>query len=283
MALDDFTRRQWYAIGRTEDFPEGVGRTTRLLGCDIVAERRRGDLGAWQKADGASLPIQVRYGHVWTTLSDRPVALYDIEEFEDPRRRLVTVGRVPVRCSGLRAMENFLDLAHLSFVHTDILGIRERAKVERYEVEVVDNELWATQCRFFQPKAAATADGGQLSEYRFRVPHPFSSILYKTCPIVKDGWDLIGLLVQPSAEDHCNVHSFVLVFDDESSDTQLLHFQQCIFFQDRVILENQVPALLPLERRRERSVPADATSVAYRRWLANNGVTYGAIPIGDGA
>ena len=68
------------------------------------------------------------------------------------------------------------------------------------------------------------------------------------------------------------------MFDEDNSDTDLLQFQQAVYLQDRLILENQVPSLLPLDPRHERPTRADASSIAYRRWLTQNGVTYGAIP-----
>ncbi|TIT60733.1 MAG: aromatic ring-hydroxylating dioxygenase subunit alpha, partial [Mesorhizobium sp.] len=56
----------------------------------------------------------------------------------------------------------------------------------------------------------------------------------------------------------------------------LIHFQQTIFVQDRSILENQIPGLLPLDPGMEIPTRADLTSVAYRRWLKRHGYTYGA-------
>ena len=89
---------------------------------------------------------------------------------------------------------------------------------------------------------------------------------------------MIGLFVQPLEEDICDVHSFVLVFDEENSDEAILHFQQMIFMQDRSILENQIPARLPLDPRGEHAIPADRTSMVYRRWLRDKGLRFGAIP-----
>lgn len=66
------------------------------------------------------------------------------------------------------------------------------------------------------------------------------------------------------------------LIDDVSTTTELIHFQQMIFLQDRIILENQRPVLLPLEPRKEVPTRADASSIAYRRWLKEKGVTYGA-------
>ena len=54
-----------------------------------------------------------------------------------------------------------------------------------------------------------------------------------------------------------------------------MRFQQLIFLQDRIILENQRPVLLPLEPRAEIPTRADGSSVAYRRWLKEKGVVYG--------
>ena len=52
----------------------------------------------------------------------------------------------------------------------------------------------------------------------------------------------------------------------------LVAFQQLIFLQDRIILENQRPRLLPLDPRAEIPTRADISSVAYRRWLKEKGL-----------
>jgi phenylpropionate dioxygenase-like ring-hydroxylating dioxygenase large terminal subunit len=283
MSLDGFTRSHWYAIGRCEDVPKGGRRETRLLGKDIVATRPA-DAAVVRLREGGALPVQERYGHVWTTLAEAPRPLFDMPEFGEPGRRLVTAGAITVRCSGLRAIENFLDMAHFPFVHTDVLGTESHAGVAPYQVELrqKSDEIWATSCRMFQPRAAAAATDGQMTEYMYRVAQPFSAILYKTCPIRPAGvWDLIGLFVQPREPDLCDIHSFVLVFDNENTDVALLHFQQMIFIQDRRILENQVPALLPLDARAEAASRADLSSMVYRRWLMANGLRYGAADAAD--
>jgi phenylpropionate dioxygenase-like ring-hydroxylating dioxygenase large terminal subunit len=279
MSADAFTRSHWYAIGRCEDVRAGGCRETRLLGADIVATRPS-RMPIVRLRDGGPLLVQERYGHIWTTLAETPRPLFDMPEFDEPGRRLVTAGCITVRCSGLRVVENFLDLAHFPFVHVGILGTESHAEVPAYKVDVHEdvNEIWATGCRMYQPRAAAAAADGQVTEYKYRVAQPFSAILYKTCPIRPAGvWDLIGLFIQPREPDLCDVHSFVLVFDDENTDVALLHFQQMIFVQDRRILENQVPALLPLDTRAEVAGRADLSSVVYRRWLKANGLGYGAV------
>jgi phenylpropionate dioxygenase-like ring-hydroxylating dioxygenase large terminal subunit len=68
----------------------------------------------------------------------------------------------------------------------------------------------------------------------------------------------------------------MFLIDAESTTADLVHFQQLIFLQDRIILENQRPVLLPLEPAKEIPTRADASSIAYRRWLKEKGVRYGA-------
>ncbi|MNL64491.1 putative methylxanthine N7-demethylase NdmC [compost metagenome] len=65
--------------------------------------------------------------------------------------------------------------------------------------------------------------------------------------------------------------------DAINSDEQLRRFQQTIFGQDLMILINQVPKRLPLAASRENPVRADVLATAYRRWLRESDLHYGAI------
>ena len=188
-----------------------------------------------------------------------------------------------MRASGLRLVENFLDLAHFPYVHTEILGTESHPEVAKYEVEQkrdVD-ELWATKCEFFQPKAAASSEGGQISQYMYRVVSPFNVMLYKTPPTAPNRWDVIALFVQPVDPAVSIAHPFMLVIDETSTEAQLIAFQQMIFLQDKIVLENQRPSLLPLQPGKETPTRADLSSVLYRRWLKEKGLTYGTEPRTD--
>ncbi|NML77070.1 aromatic ring-hydroxylating dioxygenase subunit alpha [Rhizobium sp. S-51] len=268
---------EWYPVAMFSQL------ATADYGTVLMGEPVKVALGADGKttvmdSTGRVLPVRVRYGHVWTSLGTPGHELFDIPEAEQPGRRLVDVGVVRVRCSPLRAVENFLDIAHFPFVHTDILGSEPHTEVHNYKVEIREDvdEVWATQVEFYQPQAAKSAAGGITTEYMYRVPAPTCSILYKTCPPRPGEWDVITLFVQPIGEDLCDVWPWMALFDDTSSMTDLIHFQQTIFLQDRSILENQIPALLPLDPGMEIPTRADLTSVAYRRWLKRHNYTYGA-------
>jgi phenylpropionate dioxygenase-like ring-hydroxylating dioxygenase large terminal subunit len=260
---------QWYTLGALQDFPDGLSRR-RLLGTDIDV-KRTGD-----SFDVPGAGVRTDYGHLWVT-PGTPERFFDMPEYREPDRRAVQCGAVRVRASGLRLIENFLDLAHFPYVHTDILGIEEKPEVAKYDVEQrrdVD-ELWATKCEFFQPKAAASSDGGQISQYMYRVVTPFNVMLYKTPPSAPTRWDVIALFVQPVEEDISIAHPYMLVIDETSTDAELIGFQQMIFLQDKIVLENQRPRLLPMQPGRETPTRADLSSVLYRRWLKEKRLTYG--------
>ncbi|OWV97963.1 aromatic ring-hydroxylating dioxygenase subunit alpha [Rhizobium sp. R693] len=270
-------RNEWYPVGLFSRLNERAYETA-LMGEPIEVSVNADGKATVTSRSGRDLPVRVRYGHVWSSLGTPDKELFAIPEADQPGRRFVDVGVVRVRCSPLRAVENFLDIAHFPFVHTDILGAEPHTEVQNYKVEIrdVEDEVWATQVKFYQPQAAKSASGGITTEYMYRVPAPTCSVLYKTCPPRPAEWDVITLFVQPLAEDLCDVWPWMALFDDVTPMTDLIHFQQTIFLQDRSILENQIPRLLPLDPGMEIPTRADLTSVAYRRWLKRHDYTYGA-------
>ena len=267
----------WYAVADQQSLAQGP-RQTRLLDTDI---RVGGSFSAPSVTDahGGALPTQVKFDHLWTTLGDQPRPLFDIPEGDEPGRRLVPCGMVRVKCSPLRAVENFLDIAHFPFVHTDVLGAEPHTEVEPYKVEIREqnDEVWATRVKFFQPLAAKSAEEGITTDYEYRVPAPTTAILYKTCPPKPEAQDVITLFVQPRSETECDVWPWMALYDDDTAFADLIQFQQMIFLQDRSILENQRPVKLPLDPKMEIPTRADLTSVAYRRWLKKRGAFYGAL------
>jgi phenylpropionate dioxygenase-like ring-hydroxylating dioxygenase large terminal subunit len=168
-------------------------------------------------------------------------------------------------------------MAHFPFVHTDILGAEPHTEVPYYASEIrrdVD-EVWATNCTFFQPRMTASESSGDFVKLTYRVPSPFVVMLYRVCPSAPDRLDAIALFIQPIEEDLCRAQPIMYLVDATSTDTALLDFEQVIFLQDRIIVENQRPLLLPLEPRLETPTRADNSSVAYRRWLKEKGLRFG--------
>jgi len=275
--LDSFTRSQWIVIEDDAGIVRRAPFETLLFSIPIRVANGPDGPRIHRLDTGEALPVLRRYGYVWSALAPAPRPLFEVREFDEAGRRFTPCGPVGVKTSALRVIENFLDLAHFPFVHPGILGTESETEVIPYRVEIrrdVD-EVWAVDCGFFQPKAMAASSAGAQVEYRYRVAQPCSAVLYKTSPGRAGAFDLIGILVRPLHETACEVHAWMLMWDEESSDESLLQFQQEIFLQDRIILENQIPHLLPLSAGMEIPTRADATSIAYRRWLKNHGVIWG--------
>ena len=268
VALDD-----WYAVASADDIPEA----TVLLGQKILLWRD-GETIRLREADGPELPVKIRYGCVFTTLGAPSKDIVEIAEAGEPDRRFVPCGWVTLRASGLRIVENFLDMAHFPFVHTDILGAEPHTQVPDYRSEIrrdVD-EVWATNCTFFQSRIAATESAGDFVRLTFRVPSPFVVILYRVCPSAPARLDAIALFIQPMTPTLCRAQPVMYLVDNQTLHQELLRFEQVIFAQDLLIVQNQRPLLMPLDAGAEIPTRADSSSVAYRRWLKEKGVTFGA-------
>ena len=283
----------WHPVAILADLQAGETMRTRLLDRDIaVGLDSAGAPLAWLitgEAQGGGpapepRPTIAAYEFAWTSLGVPPAEIFAIPECDEPDRRNLATFSVGVHVSAPRAVENFLDLGHFPYVHAGILGQVPRTEVADYRVDVDPgtNELWALDCEFFQPQAAAASTDGQVSQYTYRVPHPYCVMLYKSCPTDESRFDVIALFCQALSADRVLFHTFMSVIDEVSSDAGIRAFQTLVSAQDKPILENQTPRLLPLEVGDETSVRSDRASVAYRRWLGDLGVDYGVIPAGTG-
>jgi phenylpropionate dioxygenase-like ring-hydroxylating dioxygenase large terminal subunit len=255
---------------------------TRLLGVDLTIEQRDTSGAEIVRADtGAQVCSAERYGFVWACLGTPERDIVDIPESKEADRHLVSGGSIAVKVSGLRTVENFLDMGHFPFVHTGYLGEEPHTEVAPYTVEITDkDEVLATDCKFYQPLASPTATEGFVVDYVYKVVRPYTVALYKSNPVRKERLDVITLFVQPVDEDNCVAHSYLCYLKDGTDAASIRSYMQLIFAQDKPILENQVPRRLPLDPRAETPIRADAVSVSYRRWLRDRAVTYGAIPAG---
>jgi phenylpropionate dioxygenase-like ring-hydroxylating dioxygenase large terminal subunit len=82
-----------------------------------------------------------RYGYVWVCL-DEPIAeIPNIPEAADPNYRQIHEFYEPWNCAGLRVMENELDMAHPTFVHTATFGSEEHLTPDVMEFTETEWEL----------------------------------------------------------------------------------------------------------------------------------------------
>jgi phenylpropionate dioxygenase-like ring-hydroxylating dioxygenase large terminal subunit len=221
-----------------------------------------------EKAQVKVYRAQEHYGVIWVSLGHPQHDLPHYPEWEDPTFRSVVSGPHPYRAHAPRAIENFLDMAHLPFVHEGYLGEPEHAEVNDYEVEVGPEGIIAEDIRMWQPDPDGTGIGATVS-YTFRVFRPL--IAY----FGKEKYAAI-LAVTPVDDTYSIGWMFPCVQDrDDMPEADILAFQKLIINQDVPVVESQRPELLPLDLQAELHLRSDRTAIAYRKWLKELGVTFG--------
>ena len=287
---DPVIRDLWHPISHLSEVTGAGMKQTRLLGEPIVyGIDDRGHLAAFRLTDGLGhevpgakqepLPVREHLGYIWTSLGSPAEEIFAIPEAEESDRTNMNGFSVGISCSAPRAIENFLDVAHFPYVHSGILGVEPHTEVADYDVTFEDGEIWTRNVDYYQPRASTSAGSGVAVRYWYRVPHPHAAVLYKTSSVLSGRMEMVlALLIHPVTETFIRVHLFNSLLDNESTNTEILRFNQEIMGQDKPIVENQHPKLLPLDPRVETPIRADKLAVAYRRRLSELGVTYGVIP-----
>ena len=222
--------------------------------------------------------VQERYGLIWVCVGE---PAREVPEFHgaDADYHLVITGPYDVATSGPRAVENFLDMAHFPFVHKDILGEEPYTEVKDYNVEVSADVVTVTNYRAYQPRANAASSESVDVEYTSRVLRPLTVMLTKEPGAEGEKpADIILMSIQPKTQESIRVW-FVLGmnYGEDMPTSYFSEFQDRIFFQDKDILESQRPICLPLDPGAEFHQRADRTSLSYRRWLKDMGLTYGVV------
>ena len=271
--IDPVLWNDWHVVAEIAALRRDRSFHTTLLDVPLTVNG-----AAATREDEAPLHSQSRYGFVWVCLGDPARDIVDIPEFAEEARTITTGGSIGVRVSAPRMIENFLDLGHLGYVHNGYLGAEPHTAVQPYDVKPrPGGGIVARGCKIYQPMASAAAQDGYVVDYGWDVARPLTTCLYKANPVHRDRFDVIYLFAQPVGEERAVAHVLILFVADGTTEKELRWFQQRIFLQDKPILENQVPKRLPIGPRMEMPVPADKSSVAYRRWLSEIGLTYGVI------
>ncbi len=289
---DQVILNQWYPLAAIVELRPDISYQTVLLEVEIgFGVTLEGEPIAWRldcvfitagnplpsKSFANSLLVKPAYGYLWASLSSEPKELFSIPEPKEPDRRTINVATLGIATSGPRAVENFLDMGHFPFVHRGVLGAEPHTEVVDYNVEIKNGEIIATGCKFYQPRASAVSSEGVIADYIYRVPHPYCVLLYKSGGFDKMRLDVVGLFIQPITQERIKASMFFSYVDNISSDTALRRFGVGILSQDKPILENQLPKRLPLSTTAETPIRADKSSITYRRWLSDLGITYGVI------
>lgn len=213
-------------------------------------------------------------GLVWVCLEDVPrFGIPPFQEHGDPAYRVVQIPPVDWNAGAARRIENFVDLAHIPWIHDGQLGSRDRPEAPMHDlVREADNiHMWG----HFSEIQSIKTDSSQLDEsdptltsnHNWRVYMPLTVWWQQSLP----GDQFFGLLVAASPVSQNVTRTFMLNFRNfalEDPDAPFCRFQMEIAEQDRQIVESQRPEELPVDLTAELHVrTADRMSLEYRRWL----------------
>ena len=218
----------------------------------------------------AQYRCEIHYGIVWVALEEPRLPVPPFPEFDDPAFKVHLGFRQFWQTSAARFVENALDFSHFAFVHPGLLGDRQRAAVEPYDI-VMRPDGFSYELDWHAEQEAHLASEGATIHYKYYSDFPFTSRL----DIHGDkGQTTLFTPTQPIAEAECSMwlvfarnHSF------ELADDSYTEFSKTIWAQDRAVVEQQRPERLPVDLREELHLKhADAPGIALRRMLADIGV-----------
>ena len=248
--------------------------------CKLVPAMPHFQPGHSQQA--CSVAVQECMGLCWVCLNPENAKFVQAVEFKaelEQGLRKISVGPYEVATSAPRIIENFLDMAHFSFVHEDWLGDAAHTEIPDYMVEATANGFKILNAQVWQPQSSVYAKQGAMVSYTYQVTHPFSAVLTKVPDAdsgVKPGYEeSIAIFIQPVSHEYSKVWFRMAVADFDRPESDISRFQEAIFLQDKPILESQRPKRLPLYAGAESHMATDKASVAYRRYLQQCGITFG--------
>lgn len=211
-----------------------------------------------------------QYGIVWACLKDNPIwPLPQWRGIANPAYEKVYIPSDTWRASAARHVENFNDLAHFPWVHTQSFGSDASFSIMDYQVEDTDYGL-----RFefpYEEGGNRFPDGVEAENrkvtYTYEFTFPFSTLLIVD-PLGSDFVHYFADTACPISAHETRI--FQLLTDSTGSpDPEFwINDSLAINADDKSLVESQPPQL-PLGPGAElHHIPADRWSIRYRRLLA---------------
>lgn len=216
--------------------------------------------------------VEERYGLAWVALAEPRGPIPSWDAWDDPNVRHVACAPYTWRASPERMVENFMDLAHLGWLHDGLLGTRDDLVVPDHRVERAGTTLVA-EVTMDVPQVAEmgiTAFDGTRGKQTnsYVVTAPYTIVLRSTYH--DTGRSRYLLFSAQPLDDELTVGYCYQSrdFGHDLADAPFAEFQAILAEQDRPIVESQVPRSAPLRLTDELHMPFDRLTIAYRRLLA---------------
>ncbi len=227
-----------------------------------------------------SYPVVVRYGLVWTCLrpeeGEGAAKVPVMPHWDDKGFQQINCPHFDIAGFAGRQIEGFLDVAHFAFIHTETFADPDNPVVPAYETKPTDvgfeAEYYSTVGNYPHGKQDETPKD-YLWLRHFRAHLPFTAHLTVHFP---DGGRL-SILNAATPVSARKTRLFVPIarnFDTDRPVQEVYDFNLKVFQEDAEMVEQQKPENLPLDPRMEAHIPADRSSINYRRGLRDLGLSH---------
>lgn len=222
-------------------------------------------------------PAIERYGLVWTCLlpgSDTAIA--NMPHWDEPAFQQIVCPTIDIYGFAGRQIEGFLDVAHFGFVHAGTFGDPDNAEVPAYNPVFTDTGFEA-EYRSSVGNYPIGVDGKGKPGFEwlrhFRMHAPFTATLEIHFP--DNGRLVIMNAASPVSARITRLFAPIARnFDTELPVQDVYDFNLRVFEEDKAIVEAQKPECLPLDPKMEAHIPADRSSIAYRKSLRDMGLSH---------
>jgi phenylpropionate dioxygenase-like ring-hydroxylating dioxygenase large terminal subunit len=223
-------------------------------------------------------PAVERYGLVWTCLRPDDAAapsLPAMPHWDDEGFQQIVCPSIDIFGFAGRQMEGFLDVAHFGFVHVATFGDPDNLVVPSYRPVPHATGFEVEYRSSVGNYPIGATDRGQPGfEWlrHFSVHLPFTATLVVHFP----GTSRLVIMNAASPVSARVTRLFAPIgrnFDTDRPVQEVYDFNRRIFEEDKAIVEAQKPECLPLDLQMEAHIPADRSSIAYRRGLRDMGLS----------
>jgi phenylpropionate dioxygenase-like ring-hydroxylating dioxygenase large terminal subunit len=222
-------------------------------------------------------PHLERYGLIWICLrpDDSAPVIPDMPHWDDAGYQQIVCPSIDIFGFAGRQMEGFLDVAHFAFIHTATFADAGNPGVPAYRTVSTPHGFEAeyrSQVGNYPIGVTARGQAGFEWLRHFRAHLPFTATLEIHFP----GESRLVVMNAASPVSAKVTRLFAPIarnFDTELPVQDVYDFNRRVFEEDKAIVESQIPEALPLDPMMEAHIPADMSSLAYRRGLRDLGLS----------
>ena len=219
----------------------------------------------------ACLSVQERYGLVWVALEQPTSPLPEIAQDADPAFRRIVEPVDQWHVAATRAVDNFCDVAHFSWVHIGTFGAAGDRKVAPISLTDLDDfHGWSYEVMASNEGVGAITSGQSAGVIERKMTTGFSLpfLVRSTIEYPATGLQHIILLVTTPVDDDYSLFTFVVWRNDDRtvSDHEVVALDRAIGAEDKRMLET-LRGTLPLDATTLVNTQADRASVEWRRRL----------------